>query len=150
MPTKSSSPPRDRRSPPCAQLASGRNGRWIRCRNILDDVRGSGAASNAIVRIFPNDPTIRYRGELHEFVARTGETMALPASMTSIEIVHRGYLKDVMLAGRGKAERNLRVSRAAYEANPDDPAHVYNYAASLLMAGEPVEGRWCSSSARAR
>jgi tetratricopeptide (TPR) repeat protein len=112
-----------------------RNGRWIRCRNLSDDIRGDGAASNAIVRIFPNDPAIRYRGQIHEYVAREGEPFALHGTMSAIEILHRGYLGGV-LSERGKAERNLRVSRAAYEAVPDDPANVYNYATSLMLAGD--------------
>ncbi|HXQ47799.1 MAG TPA: glycosyltransferase [Caulobacteraceae bacterium] len=115
-------------------------GRWIRCHNLTDDIRGDGAASNAIVRIFPNDPKIRYRGAIHEYVAREGEPYALHGVMSPVEIVHRGYLGEI-LAARGKGERNLRVSRAAYEADPTDPAHVYNYATSLMLAGEDVEAR---------
>jgi len=42
------------------------SGRWIRCRNYNDAEREIVASTNAIVRIFPNDPAIRYRGTLHE------------------------------------------------------------------------------------
>jgi tetratricopeptide (TPR) repeat protein len=123
-----------------ALLAIGRlppdgRGRWIRCRNLQDDFRGTGSASNALVRIFPNDPAIRFRGQIHEYVARAGEEHALHAVMTPIEIFHHGYLRSVM-ADRGKGERNLRVSRTAFEADPADPAHAYNYAASLMLAGD--------------
>ena len=124
--------------PALAELRRSRpdgNGRWIRCHNLTDDIAGDGAASNAIVRVFPNDPRIRYRGQIHEYVARDGEPFALHGLMSAIEIVHRGYLGG-MLSDRGKAERNLRVSRAAYDAQPDDPANVYNYATSLMLAGE--------------
>ncbi len=115
-------------------------GRWLRCRNLNDDVRGIVASTNAIVRIFPSDPAIRYRGTLHEYVARDGEEHSLAATMTPIEIVHRGYLPEIM-SKRSKSERNLRVSRAAAEAAPDDPAHVYNYAMSALLAGEREAAR---------
>ncbi len=109
-------------------------GRWIRCRNYNDSQREIVASTNAIVRIFPNDPQIRYRGTLHEFVARLGEERAIEADRTPIEIVHHGYTHALMVA-RDKAERNLRVSRSALEAAPDDPVLVYNYAMSALLAG---------------
>ena len=115
-------------------------GRWIRCRNLADSARETLASTNALVRIFPNDPAIRYRGTLHEFVARAGEPAALPADVTPIEIVHHGYTHEVMTA-RNKAERNLRYSRAALEAAPNDPAMVYNYAMSALLAGENATAR---------
>jgi tetratricopeptide (TPR) repeat protein len=110
-------------------------GRWLRCRNYNDPEREIVASTNAIVRIFPNDPAIRFRGTLHEFVTHSGEDRALAAERTAIEIVHHGYTHDVMTS-RGKAARNLRVSRAAFEAAPDDAVCVYNYAMSALLAGE--------------
>ena len=115
-------------------------GRWIRCRNLQDDIPGAGPSSNALVRIFPNDPRIRYRGQIHEFVARAGEPHALAAAITPIEIIHHGYLTAVK-AERGKAERNLRVSLAGYVVDPDDPANGYAYATSLLFAGRRAEAR---------
>jgi tetratricopeptide (TPR) repeat protein len=115
-------------------------GLWIRCRNYNDAERESVASTNAIVRIFPNDAAIRYRGTLHEFVARDGEDRPIPAERTAIEIVHLGYTHDVMVSRR-KAERNLRVSRAAYETAPDDSIIVYNYAMSALLAGDAMLAR---------
>jgi tetratricopeptide (TPR) repeat protein len=110
-------------------------GRWIRCRNYGDSAREIVVSTNALVRIFPNDPQIRYRGTLHEYVARVDSERSLEAERTAIEIFHHGYTHEVMTA-RKKADRNLRVSRAAYEATPDDPALVYNYAMSALLAGQ--------------
>ena len=115
-------------------------GRWIRCRNLNDAGRETVASTNAIIRIFPNHPTIKYRGTIHEYVARDGEERSIGGSMTAIEILHYGYLPAVM-SERAKGERNLRVSRAAFEAAPNDPAHVYNYAMSALLAGERALAR---------
>ena len=115
-------------------------GRWLRCRNLNDAAREIVASTNAIVRIFPNDPAVRYRGTLHEYVARAGEEHSLTATMTPIEILHYGYLPQVM-SERGKSARNLRVSRAAFAAAPEDPALVYNYAMSALLAGERENAR---------
>jgi tetratricopeptide (TPR) repeat protein len=110
-------------------------GRWIRCRNFSDVNRGIVASTNAIVRIFPNDPAVRFRGEIHEFIARAGEEMSLTSIMTPIEIHHHGYVAEIM-AERGKGERNLRVARETMLRAPDDAANVYNYAMSALLAGE--------------
>jgi len=110
-------------------------GRWIRCRNFSDGEREIVASTNAIVRIFPRDPAIRYRGKLHEYVARDGEERTIAAVTCPIEILHYGYLPAIM-SERQKSERNLRVSRAALEADPQEPSLAYNFAMSALMAGE--------------
>jgi tetratricopeptide (TPR) repeat protein len=115
-------------------------GRWIRCRNLSDPVREIVASTNALVRIFPSDAAVRYRGVLHEFVARGDEPGTLPAAKTGIEIHHLGYLPEI-IAARGKGDRNLRASQAAAEADPGDPVLVYNYATSALLAGERDLGR---------
>ena len=57
------------------------------------------------MRIFPNDPELRYRGTLHEFVARGGDEMSIPADLTDIEIVHHGYTHEVMTARGAPALR---------------------------------------------
>jgi tetratricopeptide (TPR) repeat protein len=108
-------------------------GRWIWCRNLHDPVREIAASTNAIVRIFPNDPAIRYRGRLHEFVARAGEPVSLAAERSGIEILHYGYQPEI-IAERNKGERNLRLSKAALDADPNDAALVYNYAMSASLA----------------
>jgi tetratricopeptide (TPR) repeat protein len=115
--------------------ATGLRGKWIMCRNLTDDVKGSGATTNAIVRLFPNSPRIRYRNPIHEFVALDGAEGGLPSDMTAIEIVHYGYLGEVV-RDRHKAERNLELSRAAVQREPDDPFHHYNLGMAFLLAGD--------------
>ncbi len=110
-------------------------GKWIACRNLTDTHPGSGAMTNALVRIFPNDPHLRYRNAIHEFVSRDGSDRGLAADPTSIEIVHHGYLSDVS-AERNKAERNLRMSRTAAAHAPHDPFAHYNYGMALLLGDD--------------
>ncbi len=110
-------------------------GAWVRARNLNDDYRGSGAMSNALVRLFPNDPRIRYRNAIHEFVTLDDGEGGLDAAMTSIEIEHHGYLADVV-TDRRKGERNLRLSRAAAERAPNDPYHQYNLGMAAILAGD--------------
>jgi tetratricopeptide (TPR) repeat protein len=110
-------------------------GRWVWCRNLIDVERGIAASTNAIVRIFPNDPAIRYRGRLHEYVARSGEEFSLAADRSAIEILHHGY-HPAIVAERGKGRRNFELSRAEVDADPSDPARIYNFAMSAELAGE--------------
>jgi len=114
--------------------ANGR-GKWIACRNLTDDCKGSGAMTNALVRIFPNHERIRYRNAVHEFVAFDGAETGLPADRTAIEIIHHGYLTAIV-AERAKGERNLRLSRRAAERDPHDSYHQYNLGMASLLAGD--------------
>ncbi|MBV8074455.1 MAG: glycosyltransferase [Candidatus Eremiobacteraeota bacterium] len=111
-------------------------GLWLRCYNLSDDFRGTGAMSNAIVRIFPNHERLRYRNVIHEFIALDGSEAGMPAVLSPVEIVHRGYLQDVMRSRR-KDERNLALSEAALERAPEDPFNWYNYATSAVLAKKP-------------
>jgi glycosyltransferase involved in cell wall biosynthesis/Tfp pilus assembly protein PilF len=110
-------------------------GKWITCRNLTDDCKGSGAMSNALVRLFPNDEHLRYRNAIHEFVTRDGGDAGLAADRTAIEIVHHGYLSAV-IAEREKGERNLRLSRIAAQRRPDDAFHQYNLGMASLLNGD--------------
>ncbi len=110
-------------------------GKWLTCRNLTDSVKGAGAMTNALVRVFPNDPRIRYRNPIHEFVAFDGCAGGLAADRTTIEIVHHGYLTPVVMA-RNKGERNLRLSRRAVERDGGDSFHQYNLGMALLLSGD--------------
>jgi tetratricopeptide (TPR) repeat protein len=116
-----------------AAPARGR-GCWIACRNLADDYKGTGAMTNAIVRLFPNDERIRYRNPIHEYVTRDGAESGLPSDRSPIEIVHFGYLSEIVRE-RGKAERNLRLAEAAVARHPDDAFAHYNLGMSLLLDG---------------
>jgi glycosyltransferase involved in cell wall biosynthesis len=107
-------------------------GCWIACRNLADDFKGTGAMTNAIVRLFPNDRRIRYRNAIHEYITRDGIESGLPSDIAPIEIVHLGYLSEIVRE-RGKAQRNLRMAEAAVLAAPDDAFAHYNLGMSLLL-----------------
>jgi len=120
-----------------ASPARGR-GCWIACRNLADDFKGTGAMTNAIVRLFPNDPRIRYRNAIHEYVTCDGLESGLPSDLAPIEIVHLGYLSEIVRE-RGKAQRNLRLAETAAEAAPEDAFAHYNLGMSLLLDGRQDE-----------
>jgi glycosyltransferase involved in cell wall biosynthesis/Tfp pilus assembly protein PilF len=108
-------------------------GLWIRCRNLVDDFKGTGAMTNAVLRIFPNHPRLRYRNPVHEFVSLDGSPYGMDAVPTALEIEHRGYLRNVILT-RDKATRNLDISRRALDGAQDDPYQWFNFASSAVLA----------------
>jgi glycosyltransferase involved in cell wall biosynthesis/Flp pilus assembly protein TadD len=114
------------------------SGLWVRCFNFTEDYKGTGAMSNALVRIFPNHERIRYRNPIHEFVALDGNEAGMPAVLSGVEIVHLGYRADVMRE-RGKYERNRSIAQAALQENPDDAFNWYNYATSTMLSGSYAE-----------
>ncbi len=107
-------------------------GVWIRCYNRSDDYRGTGEMSHALVRIFPNNPRIAFRGMIHEFVTLDGGTNGLVAVNAPISIVHHGYLKEVV-ESRDKAKRNFEIVQAMAEADPTDPFAWFNVGTTAFM-----------------
>lgn len=111
-----------------------RHALFVRCFNEADDYSGTGAMSHALVRVFPNDDHIRFRGLIHEFPTFNNDPNGLPTTNSPISIVHHGYLKDVV-AERNKAARNLEIVRAATKKDPTDPYHWFNLGATEFLTG---------------
>jgi tetratricopeptide (TPR) repeat protein len=114
-------------------------GLWVRCYNIVDDYKGTGASSHVISRIFPTSPRVRYRSPIHEFITLDGRDTGLDARKSPIAIDHYGYLKAIV-SERRKAERNLEIIRAAVEREPNDPFHWYNLGTTALIEKRVDEG----------
>jgi tetratricopeptide (TPR) repeat protein len=98
---------------------------WVRIYNRTDDYRGSGDVSHALIRIFPNHESIRFRGLIHEFPAFAGSEISINAVASDVAIVHHGYVQEVV-ASRNKGARNLSILLAATAKEPGDPYHWYN------------------------
>jgi tetratricopeptide (TPR) repeat protein len=108
-------------------------GFWVRVYNFTEDYKGTGAMSNVLVRLFPNDARLRYRNSIHEFVALDGNEMGMPAILASLEIIHLGYRDDVMIE-RKKYERNMQLAEKALRAEPNQAFSWYNYGISAMLA----------------
>jgi tetratricopeptide (TPR) repeat protein len=107
-------------------------GLWVRCFNHVDDYKGTGASSHAIARVFPNDPRIRYRSPIHEFITIDGLDTGIEARHAPLAIDHYGYLSAIVKE-RGKAERNVAIINAAIESEPGNPFHWYNLGTTALI-----------------
>ena len=105
---------------------------WVRCLNESDDYGGTGVMSHALIRIFPNDERIRFRGLIHEFPTLDDGNNGLQGRMAPITIIHHGYLKEVV-ASRNKGDRNYAMVKAATEAEPHDPFHWFNLGSTAFL-----------------
>lgn len=68
---------------------------------------GRTGVSGLIVRLFPNDPRVRYEWPVHEQVVTSLQRANIPIENTGIEIIHTGYSSPEVNAA--KQERNLRI-----------------------------------------
>jgi len=115
-----------------ASVPAWKSGLWVRCFNQVDDYKGTGASSHAIVRVFPNSPRIRFVSPIHEYVAFDNSETGIDAWHSPIAIDHYGYMNEVVKE-RGKAGRNLAIIEAAVRSEPDNPFHWYNLGTTALI-----------------
>lgn len=80
---------------------------------------GRTGLSGLIVRLFPNDPRVRYEWPVHEQVVTSLQRAQIPIETTSIEIIHTGYSSPEVNAA--KQRRNLRI----LEKMTAQPDHVH-------------------------
>ena len=113
---------------------------WVRCFNRSDDYRGTGDMSHTLIRIFPNNERIRFRGLIHEFPSLDDSANGLDAVLSPISIVHYGYLKDVV-AERNKKQRNLEIVKSATEQDPSDSFHWFNLGTTAFQVGDYEQSR---------
>jgi len=73
---------------------------------------------NYLVRIFKNDPQIRFSRRIHEFVDQSIYDIGGKIEILEIPVFHRGYI-DVEILNK-KLERNKRLLEVALEENPED------------------------------
>lgn len=90
-----------------------------------------------IVRLFPNDPGIRFEFPLHEQVDRALARRGFPVRMTTIEIQHSGYDSPERAAEKRGRYRSLIDAALAGNPAPDVALHLlYLRAVSHFEASE--------------
>lgn len=84
-----------------------------------------------IVRLFPNDPRVRFERPIHEQVNTSLERAGIRIVDTDIVFDHFGYASSAVLAG--KTERNRRIIEEALALDPDgDPNLRYFYGSTFF------------------
>ncbi len=107
-------------------------GYWIKVTSLLGTM-GEERVTDEVCRLFRNDPRIAFCGRIHEEVASSIQAI-IPGGIghSDIEVVHYGYLDDV-IAAKGKNERNMQLIRLALQQTPDREELLYALAAEWFQ-----------------
>ncbi|MCM3173888.1 glycosyltransferase [Paenibacillus sp. MER 99-2] len=107
-------------------------GYWIQITSLLGH-SGEERVTDAVCRLFRNDPRIAFMGMIHEEVASSIYAFA-PQGIAAceLEILHDGYL-DKVITSKNKIERNMRLIRSALNQTPDQPELLYALAAEWFQ-----------------
>lgn len=84
------------------------------------------------VRLFPNDPAVRFEGRLHETVEASVAARGLPVTDLPVVVHHYGLL----VADPGKPARYLALARRKIEDRPGDPGAWSELADCAVAAGD--------------
>jgi glycosyltransferase involved in cell wall biosynthesis len=108
----------------------------LKIRNYADKGNKETATEHYIVRLFPNNPALRFVGRIHEQIASHSEDFAIPRRWCQdATIWHLGYLPEIV-AERGKSERNKALLEQSIADEPENPFHYFNLAQSLSVMGD--------------
>lgn len=112
---------------------AGMTGVYVNIVNVISDSAGMGTMSHRLIRLFPTNKLIRYKGVIHETIhdIRDGQ---MPSVLSPITILHKGYTAE-MLSAREKDSRNKPLVDRAYEENGDDTFSLFNFGNTAICAG---------------
>ncbi|HSQ41736.1 MAG TPA: glycosyltransferase [Fibrobacteraceae bacterium] len=68
------------------------------------------------IRLFPNHPSIRFQGRVHEQVMPSLQTLGMPVEFLDVRIIHTGYTDPETV--RQKQRRNLELMKTEIELSP--------------------------------
>ncbi|WP_413406887.1 glycosyltransferase [Paenibacillus amylolyticus] len=116
-------------------LAASRDdvwGYWIQVTSLLG-VSGEEHVTDAVCRLFRNDPRIAFQGRIHEEIASSIMALAPQGVLHSgLEVIHYGYLEQVITA-KNKGARNMQLIRFALNQEGDQPELLYALAAEWFQ-----------------
>jgi glycosyltransferase involved in cell wall biosynthesis/thioredoxin-like negative regulator of GroEL len=112
---------------------------YIQIQNAVEDESGAATMTHYLTRIFPTTSRIRYKNVIHENLALDDGALELPAVMSPVKIVHKGYTKAV-LEGKKKDERNTPLLAKAIREAPEDAFSWFNFGVSAVAGGDADGG----------
>ncbi len=86
---------------------------------LVNHLDGDRRQSVGLLRVFPNDPDLRYEGRIHEQVTRSIALKGWPILELGGVLQHDGYLNQV-LEKHDKLSRNRTLLEATLRDRPDD------------------------------
>ncbi len=112
---------------------------YLQIQNAVEDESGAATMTHYLTRIFPTTPRIRYKNVIHENLALDDGALELPAVMSTVRIVHKGYTKAV-LEGKKKDERNTPLLAKAIREAPEDAFSWFNFGVAAVAGGDAAGG----------
>ena len=109
------------------------DGYYSLLHNLRDASSDEVLVSHRLIRFFRNHPEIRFKNKIHE-------NIMVPSSRTSsskIEILHKGYGKEINSAA--KTKRNMDLLLANLKENPYDPYTHYYLSQSFSALGRTAD-----------
>jgi glycosyltransferase involved in cell wall biosynthesis len=103
-------------------------------RSAMPQASGSATVVDQ-VRLFRNDPEIRWRYRVHEQILPALRAARHDIRFTDIFVEHTGYQDPALL--RRKTERNLRLLHLQEAENPDDRFTLFNLGWVYQDLGQP-------------
>lgn len=107
-------------------------GYWIQVTSLLG-VYGEERVTDAVCRLFRNDPRIAFQGRIHEEIASSILALAPQGVLHSgLEVIHYGYLEQAIV-DKNKGARNMQLIRSALNQEGDQPELLYALAAEWFQ-----------------
>jgi GT2 family glycosyltransferase len=108
----------------------------MKCLCLPDPVTGTATVVDHI-RLFRNDPQIRWEHRVHEQILPAARRAGALVRFAEVVIHHAGY-QDPALRRR-KLERDLRLLRLEEAEQPDHPFTLFNLGSVFHEMGQPAE-----------
>lgn len=105
-------------------------GYLLQIHNYSDEERTKIERSFSM-RLFRNQPGMRFQGALHEYLPVQG----VQVGQTNIIVHHDGYIPSVWDA-KGKSSRNLAILQEEVKESPNDPFILYNLGCEYARLGQ--------------
>ncbi len=106
--------------------------------------RAEGWHPSTKVRLFPNDPQVRFVGEVHEMIEQTAQRAGYEMREAHFVVHHYGGLAETVAEDRAKKESYFEMGKQKLAEHPDDPTAIGELAvqAAELELYEEAIGLW--------
>jgi tetratricopeptide (TPR) repeat protein len=108
----------------------------FKCRCLHEE----GSSSSTVVdhvRLFRNDPRLKWTYRVHEQILQSIRTIGMPVSWSPVTVTHVGYAVEG--ARVRKLQRDMRLLQLEDQDHPNDPFTQFNLGCLLLESGQPAE-----------
>ncbi len=109
----------------------------IRIVSVMD--RADQISESYVSRLFRSHKDVRFEGKIHEQIFHSLTQANMRLVPLNMRLIHKGYLEAVVNQ-RNKAERNKSLLEMHLKENPQDGYMWWQYAQTLMGAGEYEAG----------